>query len=99
MQTAPSPVQAVRSITDAEFGHFQRFILDEAGITLSAAKKELVVGRLGKRLAQHRLESFGAYFALLSSGLHADEVQMAVDLLTTNETYFFRETKHFDFLR
>ncbi len=27
------------------------------------------------------------------------ELQMAVDLLTTNETHFFREPKHFDFLR
>jgi chemotaxis protein methyltransferase CheR len=36
---------------------------------------------------------------LLESGLHPDEVQTAVDLLTTNETYFFREIKHFEFLR
>ena len=27
------------------------------------------------------------------------EVQTAVDLLTTNETYFFREPKHFELLR
>lgn len=59
----------------------------------------LIMGRLSKRLALHQLESFGAYFRLLSSGQHPDEVQMAVDLLTTNETYFFREIKHFDFLR
>jgi len=36
---------------------------------------------------------------LLTSGEHPDEVQVAVDLLTTNETYFFREIKHFEFLR
>ncbi len=86
-------------ITDAELAQFQRFIFDEAGISLSAAKKALVMGRLGKRLTHHHLESFGDYFRLLESGQHPDEVQTAVDLLTTNETYFFREIKHFEFLR
>ena len=86
-------------ITDTELAQFQRFILEEAGITLSAAKKALVMGRLGKRVAHFQLESFGAYSQLLLSGQHPQEVQMAVDLLTTNETYFFREMKHFDFLR
>jgi chemotaxis protein methyltransferase CheR len=86
-------------ITDAELAQFQRFIFDEAGISLSAAKKALVMGRLGKRLTHHHLESFGDYFRLLEPGQHPDEVQTAVDLLTTNETYFFREIKHFDFLR
>ena len=49
-------------ITDAELAQFQRFIFDEAGITLSAAKKALVMGRLGKRLSHHNLDSFGDYF-------------------------------------
>jgi chemotaxis protein methyltransferase CheR len=89
----------MRAITDQEFGKFQRFILEAAGITLSAAKQALVSGRLAKRLTAHQLESFSEYFELLSSGHHSDEVQMAVDLLTTNETYFFREMKHFEFLR
>jgi chemotaxis protein methyltransferase CheR len=89
----------MKPLTDAELAQFQRFIYDEAGITLSAAKKALVMGRLGKRLSHHQLESFGEYFQLLVSGQHPDEVQMAVDLLTTNETYFFREIKHFEFLR
>jgi len=89
----------VNQITDAEFGQFQHFIFEAAGISMADAKKALVMGRLGKRLAAHHLESFGAYFRLLSSGKFPDEVQMAVDLLTTNETYFFREGKHFDFLK
>lgn len=86
-------------ISDAEFSRFQQFIYDAAGITMAASKQALVAGRLGKRLTHHGLDSFGDYFRLLNSGEHADEVQMAVDLLTTNETYFFREAKHFDFLR
>jgi chemotaxis protein methyltransferase CheR len=86
-------------LSDKEFIQFQRFIFDEAGITLSDAKKPLVTGRLAKRLRAHNLESYSDYLKLLSSGNAQGEVQMAVDLLTTNETYFFREPKHFDFLR
>lgn len=86
-------------ISDQEFRHFQHFIFHAAGITLSASKKAFVSGRLARRLRLHQLDSFGDYFELLGSGEHGDEVQMAVDLLTTNETYFFREMKHFDFLR
>jgi chemotaxis protein methyltransferase CheR len=89
----------MNTLTDVEFGRFQRFIYDAAGITLSPAKKALVCGRLSKRLAAHQLSSYAEYHDLLASGRAADEVQTAVDLLTTNETYFFREPKHFELLR
>ncbi|MGI9134287.1 MAG: CheR family methyltransferase [Rhodoferax sp.] len=89
----------MRPITDSELAQFQRFIYEQAGITMSAQKKALVAGRLGKRLELHQLENFGQYFRLLVSGQQPEEVQVAIDLLTTNETYFFRENKHFDFLR
>jgi chemotaxis protein methyltransferase CheR len=86
-------------ITDHEFGLFQRLIHKLAGISLSDAKRVLLVGRLGKRLKFHGLASYSEYYRLLASGHHPDEVQLMVDLLTTNETYFFREPQHFDFLR
>lgn len=85
------------SLNDSEFTRFQQMIFDIAGISMTSAKKALVAGRLAKRLKHHGLDSYGAYFKLLS--LNQEEVQVAVDLLTTNETYFFREPKHFDFLR
>jgi chemotaxis protein methyltransferase CheR len=87
------------AISEREFSRFQRFILDSAGITMSDAKKALVSGRLAKRLQHFDLDSYDAYFELLSDGHHPEETQLAVDLLTTNETYFFREARHFDLLR
>lgn len=86
-------------ITDHEFSQFQKLIYRIAGIHMSAAKKPLVTGRLAKRLNQYGLASYGEYFKLLNSGDHPRELQTAVDLLTTNETYFFREPKHFEFLQ
>jgi chemotaxis protein methyltransferase CheR len=66
---------------------------------LSDAKKQLVFGRLRNRVRQLGLPSFEAYFALVSAGGHAEERQTVIDLLTTNETYFFREPRHFEVLR
>lgn len=87
------------AISDQEFAQFQRFIHEAAGISLSAAKKALVSGRLAKRLQHCQVRSYGDYFRLLASGSAGAEVQVAIDSLTTNETYFFRESKHFDMLR
>lgn len=92
-------MSAIGAISASEFASFQRFIFDIAGITMAESKKALVSGRLAKRLQHYALPSYDAYFRLLSDGQHAQEVQLAVDLLTTNETYFFREPRHFDLLR
>jgi chemotaxis protein methyltransferase CheR len=89
----------VLRISDTEFGQFQRFIFEAAGITLADTKRALVSGRLAKRLHACQVKSYGDYFRLLMSGESPLEVQTAVDLLTTNETYFFREPKHFQFLK
>lgn len=86
-------------ITDAEFAQFQRFIHEAAGITLASTKKPMVHGRLRKRLHARQITSFSEYLRLLRHGTCPEELQIAVDLLTTNETYFFREPKHFDRLR
>ena len=87
------------AITDQEFALFQRLIYKIAGISLSDAKKVLLVGRLTRRLKLHGLETFTQYYRMLADGGNAEELQAMVDLLTTNETYFFREPRHFDFLR
>lgn len=98
-ERASEPVASVLRISDTEFGQFQRFILEAAGITLTDAKKALVSGRLARRLHACQVHSYGEYYRLLMSGESPLELQTAVDLLTTNETYFFREPKHFQFLR
>ena len=69
------------AITDQEFGQFQRFIFDNAGITLSAAKKALVCGRLGKRLQHHALGSYGEYLRLLRSGRSLEMARKAPIIL------------------
>jgi chemotaxis protein methyltransferase CheR len=86
------------AITNQEFAHIQALIYKIAGIQLSEAKKVLVVGRLTRRLKHYGMTSFAQYYKLVTSHEENGELQTMVDLLTTNETYFFREPKHFDFL-
>jgi chemotaxis protein methyltransferase CheR len=86
-------------ISDQEFALFQRLIKTLAGIHLSDAKKQLVFGRLRNRVRQVGLNSFEAYYAYVVSKKHPEERQIVIDLLTTNETYFFREPRHFAVLR
>tara|TARA_B100001109_G_scaffold130598_1_gene106249 strand:- start:105280 stop:106218 length:939 start_codon:yes stop_codon:yes gene_type:complete len=86
-------------LSQTEFRYFQDMIYNIAGIAMSDAKQPLVSSRLMKRVRHYRLASFGDYFQLITSPDNKGELQTAVDLLTTNETYFFREPKHFEFLR
>ncbi len=88
----------VRPITDEEFNRFRRFIYDHAGISMAPQKRHLVAGRLHKRLRHYGLSTYGEYFRFISAPEGKEEHQVLVDLLTTNETYFFREEAHFDFL-
>lgn len=87
------------AITDREFREIRSWIHQRAGIHLSDQKRALVCGRLASRLRHHQLAHYGDYFALLQDAAHPEEHQIAVDLLTTNETHFFREPRHFDYLR
>ncbi|VXC96540.1 Chemotaxis protein methyltransferase 2 [Pseudomonas sp. 8Z] len=85
------------ALSDREFAQFRQLLYNITGISLSDAKKPLVAGRLGKRLYAYELDSYSEYLRHISQS--PAELQTCVDLLTTNETYFFREPKHFDFLR
>ena len=89
----------IPGISSSEFAKFRQLIHDIAGIQLSDAKQSLLVGRLGKRLRHLQLNSFSDYFHYLQERRNGAELELMVDLMTTNETYFFREENHFQYLR
>ncbi|MCC7415901.1 MAG: protein-glutamate O-methyltransferase CheR [Acidobacteria bacterium] len=89
----------VAALGAEEFRWICRFLRDRTGISLRDGKQAMVMGRLEKRLRRLGLSSYGAYFARLGKPGEEAETRIAIDLLTTNETFFFREPKHFDFLR
>jgi chemotaxis protein methyltransferase CheR len=93
------PNQASVTVQEKELAKLRDLIYRIAGISMSPAKNSLVISRLAKRLTHYGLTSYGEYFQLITAANKEGELQMAVDLLTTNETHFFREPKHFDFLQ
>jgi len=72
---------------------------EAVGLSYNESKKSLIQSRLSQRILKLGLGGFADYIALLEDEAEAAEFQMAVDLLTTNETYFFREPKHYDLLQ
>ena len=87
------------SITPKEFEQFRALIYQECGISLNESKKTLLVSRLSKRLRTLELDSFQAYYDRIAGQTESDEFTLLLDLVSTNKTDFFREPKHFDFLR
>ena len=92
--------EGIRPITDTEFERFRKLIYKKAGISMAPAKKVLVAGRLSKRLRHYGLQTFDQYYQLATDAVaYPGELQVLVDQLTTNETYFFREPGHFELLQ
>ncbi len=99
LRTPAAPADAERAaptITDREFRRFRDAIHREAGINLGPGKRALLVGRLAARLRALGGISFTEYFDRTERD-PAERVRM-LDLVTTNETHFFREPQHFQYL-
>ena len=84
-------------LLDGDFDALREIIKIRAGIHLSVGKKELVYGRVSRRLRHLKLRSFAEYRALLES--NEDELVEFCNAMTTNLTSFFRESHHFDYFR
>ena len=80
------------------FTQFQTLIYNEAGIWLGPHKTALLIGRLSRRLRSLHLRSMAEYFALVTQPDQQHERVRMIDCITTNETRFFREPRHFEFL-
>lgn len=79
-------------LTDAEFRLFTNFIRGRCGLHFDENTRYLVEKRLARRIQEADIGSFASYLYQLRSGPNAeDEFSKVVDILTTNETYFFRE--------
>lgn len=84
--------------TDGDFQALRSMVKEMTGINLAESKRELVYGRVSRRLRALGMSSFASYRQLLESG-DGSELVAFCNALTTNLTSFFRESHHFDYLR
>jgi chemotaxis protein methyltransferase CheR len=98
MRAAQQDVQQREfELTDSDFAYFRDLVGQHAGITLGEHKRQLVYGRLARRLRQLSLDSFSAYCDYVEA--HVDtELTEVINAITTNLTSFFRENHHFEHL-
>ena len=85
-----------------EFRRLGTVLYEACGIRLHHGKEELVRSRLGRLVAAAGARTFGAYLDIVEREAAAGRpahFDALIDALTTNQTAFFREPAHFDFVR
>jgi chemotaxis protein methyltransferase CheR len=87
------------TITTKEFRQLSEYIRQNYGISLKEEKKALVIGRLQNILAKNNIGSFTEYYEHITTDKTGDALVALVDRITTNHTYFMRESQHFMFFR
>jgi Methylase of chemotaxis methyl-accepting proteins len=81
------------------FETFKEFIESNLGIKIPPSKKIMLESRLAKRLRALKMANYEDYCAYVFSAEGFErEIQQLIDVITTNETDFFREPHHFDYL-
>jgi len=85
------------AFSDEDFQQIRRLVKERIGIHLAAGKRELVYGRISRRLRALGLPGFSEYLQRLEQG-DVEELQQFCNAITTNLTAFFREAHHFRFL-
>ncbi len=84
--------------SDADFCALRDLVKRLTGINLADSKRELVYGRVSRRLRTLGLKRFSDYRQLLEGDDESELVEFC-NAMTTNLTAFFRESHHFDYLR
>lgn len=92
------PFGSAPTLTQVQFHAVADLARRGAGIDLKPGKEELVRTRLARRLRARGLGDFDAYLDLVRRDDTGDELTELLDALTTNQTDFYREPAHFDYL-
>ena len=86
------------AFSDEDFNALRALVKEHTGIHLTDQKRELVYGRISRRLRALDLNNFRDYRGLLSDANGSEMVEFC-NAITTNLTSFFRESHHFDYMR
>lgn len=84
-------------LSDEEFNALRDIMYGASGVKLLPTKKPLVIARLRRRLKELGISSFRDYLKLIDSP-RSGEIEIFINAITTNETFFYRHPEHFHFL-
>lgn len=85
------------NLTDDEFVDIVHFVKLNYGINL-VNKRQLIESRMYSVLVEKGMDNFSDYIKIIKQK-NSDEITVMLNKLTTNHTYFMRESAHFDFLK
>ncbi len=83
------------SISDEDFHKFREYFYRKTGIQFEVSKRYFVDKRLLERMEATDNSLFRSYFTMLRFQASGEELQTLTNLMTVNETYFFREEYQF----
>ena len=86
-------------LTSQEFDQFQELIFQLCGIRVPENKVMLLSNRIRRRVKATGATDFQSYLKLLRSPAGMEERTGFLNAITTNETSFFRNEKHFEWLQ
>lgn len=98
IQDACRAADAPPPVSPEEYAKLCEFFYRRTGMMFSEKKRYFVERRLQERIVKTGSSGFRDYFALLRFQASGEELQQLVNLMTVNETYFFREDYQFDAL-
>lgn len=96
--TPMQPRHEQPTFTESDIRDIRGLMEDWTGIKMGESKKNLIVSRLSNYIRGRGFQDFRSYIELLNSS-GEEEKQTLINILTTNETYFFREEKLLEVFR
>jgi chemotaxis protein methyltransferase CheR len=97
--TATAKLMSVPEPTEDEFNLFRKLVQKELGFEWGDDKKYLLYSRVQRRLQKNKLQTFQNYYDFIEREENKSERQYLYNAVTTTKSEFYREKKHFDFLR
>jgi len=84
------------SLNEQELSEIADFIKERYGVNL-ATKRMLVESRLGCYMQSKGFDSYGEYFKFVKNDPTGSEMANLINRITTNHTFFMRESDHLEF--
>jgi len=97
--TSTAKLISVPEPTEDEFNLFRKLVQKELGFEWGDDKKYLLYSRVQRRLQKNKLQTFQNYYDFIEREENKSERQYLYNAVTTTKSEFYREKKHFDFLR